>query len=237
MDSAGYVSLSRQSGLMSEMRTIAQNIANSSTVGYRAEALVFSEYIKTSGDESVSMATARSRFIDTSQGVLDKTGGVFDFAVEGDGFFRIETDNGERLTRAGNFALNADGEMVTTEGYRVLSADAAPIVIPPGEGRIAVSGDGEISTGEGVIAQLGIADVDPKTLRREGDNLFSSTGAIEAAEDPRVVQGFLEKSNVNPVEAIARMVEVQRAYELGKGMMDREHERMTKLIQTVGRSA
>jgi flagellar basal-body rod protein FlgF len=222
---------------MSEMRTIAQNIANSSTVGYRAESLVFSEYIKASGEESVSMATARSRFIDTSQGVLDKTGGVFDFAIEGDGFFRIETDNGERLTRAGNFALNVDGEMVTTEGYRVLSADAAPIVIPPGEGRIRVSGDGEISTAQGVIGQLGVAEVDPKSLRREGDNLFSSTAAIQPAENPRVAHGFLEKSNANPIEDVSRMIEVQRAYELGKGMMDREHERVTKLIQTIGRSA
>ena len=237
MDNAGYVTLTRQSGLMAELRAVAQNVANAGTVGYRREGLVFSEYVKTGGDESLSMARAGARFIDTAQGVLKRTGSPFDLAVEGDGFFRIETANGERLTRAGNFALSPEGEIVTVDGQRVLSADGAAIAIPPGEGAPSISTDGEISVAGEVIARIGVSNADPRTLRREGDNLFSSTGAIQAAEDPRVVQGFLEKSNVNPVEAIARMVEVQRAYELGKGMMDREHERMTKLIQTVGRSA
>ena len=237
MDNSAYVSITRQMGLLSEMQTIAQNVANANTVGYRREGLVFSEFVKATGNDSVSMAQAKARFIDSSQGVLDRTGSTLDFAIEGDGFFRIETANGERLTRAGNFALNPDGEIVTPDGQRVLSADGAAIVIPDGEGAVNVSSDGELSVNGNVIAQLGIAAVDPKTLRREGDNLFSATQGTEPAENARVAQGFLEQSNVNSVTAISRMIEVQRAYELGQGMLEREHDRVTRLIQTLGRQS
>lgn len=235
MDNAGYLTITRQMGLMSEMQTIAQNVANAGTVGYRREGIVFSEYVKSTGDDSISMADANARFIDSSQGVLDKTGSPLDFAIEGDGFFRIETPDGERLTRAGNFAMNPDGEIVTPDGMRVLSADGAAIVVPQGEGTISASSDGEISVNGSVIAQLGIAEVDPKTLRREGDNLFSATEGIQPAENARVAQGFLEQSNVNSVISIARLIEVQRAYELGQGMLEREHDRVTRMIQTLGR--
>ena len=236
MDDAGYVSLTRQSGLLSELRALAQNVANASTVGYRREGLVFSEYVKTGGQESISMARAGARFIDQSQGALKRTGAPFDLAIEGDGFFRIETDDGERLSRAGNFSLNAEGEIVTSEGQRVLSADGAPIAIPPDAGAIAIASDGEISANGEVLGRIGVSTADSKEMRREGNNLFSATKGAEPADEFRVAQGFLEQSNVNTVSEIARLIEVQRAYELGKGLMDREHNRLTAMIQRLGRS-
>ncbi len=236
MDNAGYVTLTRQSGLASELRTLAQNVANASTVGYRREGVVFSEYVKQGGDESLSMAQAGAHYIDQSQGVLKRTGGPFDVAIEGDGYFRIETDNGERLTRAGNFSLNDTGELVTTDGQRVLSGDGGAITIPEGTGTIAISSDGEISADGEALAQIGVSTADPKTLQREGDNLFRATNGSQPAENFKVAQGFLEQSNVNSVAEIARLIEVQRAYEMGQGMLEREHNRMTSMIQTLGRS-
>lgn len=236
MDNAGYVTLTRQTGLLSELRTVAQNVANANTVGYRREAVVFSEYIKDSGDESISMARAGARFIDQDQGALKRTGGQFDVAIEGDGFFRIETDQGERLTRAGNFSLSDEGEIVTPEGQRVLSADGAAIAIPDGAGRITITGDGEISADGEVIARLGVSTADSKTLQREGDNLFLARNGAQPADDFKVAHGFLEQSNVNTVTEIARLIEVQRAYELGQGLMEREHNRMTSAIQKLGQS-
>lgn len=236
MDNAGYVTLTRQSGLMSELRTVAQNVANASTVGYRREGVVFSEHVKEAGRESLSMATAGTHFIDQTQGVLKRTGGTFDMAIEGDGFFRIETNEGERLTRAGNFALNDAGELVTPLGQPVLSADGAAIAIPDDAGPIAISSDGTISAGDQVFGQIGIATTNSINLRRMGDNLFEATGDVQPAENFKVAQGFIEQSNVNAVTEIARLIEVQRAYELGQGMMDREHNRLTAMIQTLGRS-
>jgi len=236
MDNAGYVTLTRQSGLLSELRTVAQNVANASTVGYRREGVVFSEFIKQGSGESLSMAKAGAHFVDQSQGVLKRTGGSLDLAIEGDGYFRIETNNGERLTRAGNFSLSDNGELVMPDGQRVLSNDGAAIAIPEGSGKIAVSSDGEISAGGEAIAQIGIATADPKTLRREGDNLFRATDGAQPAEGFKVAQGFLEQSNVNAVSEIARLIEVQRAYELGQGLLEREHNRMTSMIQKLGSS-
>lgn len=236
MDNAGYVTLTRQGGLLTELRTVAQNIANASTVGYRREGIVFSEFVKNGGDESISMARAGARFIDNAQGVLKRTGGTFDLAIEGEGFFRIDTANGERLTRAGNFALNEAGEIVTTEGQNVLSGDGAPIIIPPDAGQVSISSDGEISAGGEVIAQIGVSTADPTTLKREGNNLFEAARGSTPAADFRVSQGFIEQSNVNSVSEISRLIEVQRAYEMGQGMMEREHNRMTNMIQKLGRS-
>jgi len=236
MDNAGYVALTRQTGLLSELRTVAQNVANASTVGYRREGVVFSEYVKEAGNESLSMASAGAHFIDQAQGVLKQTGGTFDVAIEGDGYFRIETDNGERLSRAGNFSLSAEGELVTADGQRVLSTDGAAIAIPADAGRISISGDGTISGDGEEFARIGVSIAESRDLRREGNNLFSAINGAQPAEDFNVAQGFLEQSNVNSVTEIARLIEVQRAYELGQGLMEREHNRLTSMIQTLGRS-
>ena len=123
METAGYATLSRQSGLMREMQVVANNIANAATTGFRQEGLVFSEYIQqSSGVSSLSMAAARVRDTSMAPGPLTQTNGTFDLAIEGDGFFLLETPFGERLTRAGNFSPNADGDLVSALGHRLLDA-------------------------------------------------------------------------------------------------------------------
>ncbi len=117
MSSVGYVTLSRQSGLMNEMRIVANNIANSATTGFRQEGLVFSEFVKSAPNQaSLSMTRAQVRNTSLEQGTLTQTNGDFDFAIEGDGFFLIETPDGERLSRAGSFTPNAAGDLVTADG-------------------------------------------------------------------------------------------------------------------------
>ena len=113
MGNAVYSTLSRQSGLMREMQTVANNIANAATTGYRQEDLIFSEHVRRiDGGSSMSMANANTRNTSMVQGTLTRTGGRFDLAIEGDGFFLIETPAGERLTRAGSFSPNAAGDLV-----------------------------------------------------------------------------------------------------------------------------
>ena len=143
MDNAGYTTLTRQSGLRREMRIGANNIANTATSGYRQEGMVFSEYVMSiDGASSLSMGQGNVRNTSFDQGALTQTGGTFDFAIEGDGFFLIETPAGERLTRSGAFSPNADGDLVTMDGFRVLDAGGAPVFIPPGAADLAVSADG-----------------------------------------------------------------------------------------------
>ncbi|MGL4238147.1 flagellar hook-basal body complex protein [Tabrizicola sp.] len=236
MDAAGYTTLTRQSGLMREMGVVANNIANSSTTGFRREGVVFSEFVAALGeDPSLSMAHASGRHVDLSQATVSPTGGKFDFAIQGDGFFLIETPEGERLTRAGSFTPSAEGELVTPDGYRLLDAGGAPIFVPPDAKAVAMASDGTLSANGEPIAQVGLwQPADPLALRHQSGTLFAA-GDLEPAEGATVLQGMLEDSNVEPVSEIARMIEVQRAYELGQKFLDAEDDRVRGVIQTLGR--
>ncbi len=236
MDAAGYVTLNRQSGLMREMGVVANNIANSSTTGFRREGVVFSEFVAALGqDPSLSMAHASGRHVDLSQSTLSRTGGQFDFAIQGEGFFLIETPEGNRLTRAGSFTPSAEGELVTPDGYRLLDAGGAPVLVPPDARGLSLASDGTLSAGGQPIAQIGLwQPTDPMTLRHQSGTLFSAAD-VEPAESATILQGMLEDSNVEPVSEIARMIEVQRAYELGQKFLDAEDERVRGVISTLGR--
>lgn len=237
MDNPGYVALTRQSGLMREMQVIANNIANASTTGFRREGVVFSEFIRRleGREDSLSMAAANARQTFLTQGALTFTGGPLDLAIEGEGFFRIETDQGERLTRAGHFAVSAEGEIVTPDGFRLLDDGGAPVLVPPGAA-IAVARDGALSADGAPVAQLGLVRPgDRSQLSRLSGTLHELRGEILPAEEAVLHQGFLEDSNVNPILEMARMIEVQRAYEAGQNFLDREDERIRAVIQSLSR--
>ncbi len=236
MDSAGYIALTRQSGLMREMGVVANNIANISTSGFRREGVVFEEYVKRVGNgPSLSMATGDARNVDLSPGALQQTGGAFDFAIQGDGFFLVETAQGNRLTRAGSFTPSPTGELVSNDGYRLLDEGGAPIAVPPDAGKIAVAEDGTLSANGAPIAKIGLwQPTDPLSLKHESGTLFSSSGEVPKPGG-MMLEGWLEESNVNPIFEIARMIEVQRAYELGQTFLDREDQRMRGVVQTLGR--
>lgn len=237
MENAGYTTLTRQAGLMHEMRVIANNIANAATTGFRQEGLIFAEHVARAGDgPSLSMATARLRNTSMVQGVLTETGGRLDFAIEGDGFFLVETPRGERLTRAGGFSLSAAGDLVTNDGFRVLDTGGAPVFVPPAAADLSVSADGTVSADGRPRAQLAlVTPVDRIGLVREDGVMFRSENGVEAAPEARVLQGFLESANVDAVGQIARMIEVQRAYEMGQSFLDAEHERIRSALKSITR--
>ncbi len=234
MEATGYTTLTRQSGLMREMQLIANNMANAETTGYRAQGLMFSEYVaRAASDEGVSMAAGRVRLTSFLPGALSQTGSQFDLAIEGDGFFLVETPQGQRLTRAGAFAPAADGSLVTKDGYPVLDAGGAPLFVPPGIESFAIAQDGTISADGNPIGQVGLVrPIDPQMMEREGSTLFNPVAGFEAVENPMIRQGFVEGSNVNPIEQIARMVEVQRAYEMGQNFLQREDERIRAAMES-----
>lgn len=237
MDNAGYVTLTRQSGLRKELQVTANNIANMSTTGYRAEGVIFAEMLKASETEggSISMTDARVRYTNLLEGSMAPTKGTFDLGIQGDGFFQVETPNGVRLTRNGAFSKNDQNELVTFDGYRVLDAGGAPIFIPIDRLGIKISPDGTLSSEEGPISVIGIVTVEDKdTLLREDGVFFRADDGVVPAFNARVRQGFLESSNVDPVMQITRMIEVQRAYELGQKFLDKEDERIRGVIRTLG---
>jgi len=239
VDTSGYIALTRQSGLLKELQSVANNIANISTTGFRREGVVFAEAVQALDAEGggVSMATARVRYTDALSGNLTKTGGTFDLAIDGPGFFMVETPMGDRLTRAGSFTPNAEGELVTMSGYRVLDAGGAPVFIPPNAGAVGIAEDGTVSASGKPLAQIGIFEVEnPQMLLREDGVMFLFQEDAIPAENSRVKQGFIEGSNVDAVTEMARLIEVQRAYELGQNLLDSEDERIRTSIRTLGKA-
>jgi flagellar basal-body rod protein FlgF len=182
------------------------------------------------------MGHANTRAFDRSQGPLTQTNGTFDFAIEGDGFFLLDTAQGQVLTRAGSFTPNQEGELVAPDGARLLDAGGAPIFVPPDARSIAVAADGTLSADGLPVSQVGLyLPTDPTDFsRREGTRFFAENGTVPA-EDAVVVQGFLEGSNVDPIKEIARMIEVQRSYELGQSFLENEDERVRSIFQLVTR--
>lgn len=240
MDNPSYVILSRQSGLQKAMSVIANNIANMSTSGYRREGVIFAEMYKgiPGQPDTMAMTAARVPITDMSPGAIATTGGDFDFAIDGPGFFMIDTPDGPRLTRDGAFARSLDGELVTFDGNRVLDAGGAPIFLPPDAAAISVSADGTIDADGQPLGQLGVVDVnDTKQLIREASGLFRTDDALLPSTTSRIMQGRLEQSNVDPVIEMTRMIEVQRSYELGAGFSEREDDRIRSLIRTLGQKA
>jgi flagellar basal-body rod protein FlgF len=237
MDNAGYTTLTRQSGLIREMQTVANNLANMATTGFRKEGVLFAEHVRALGsdDPSLSMASATVANTDLRQGPLSKTNGTFDFAIEGEGFFMVETQGGNRLTRAGAFTPNDAGDLVTHDGNRLLDAGGAPIFIPPGTGDLQVASDGTISSNGQPITQVGLFQPNNvHELRRENGVRFEAAGGVYPVEEPTILQGFVEDSNVNPIGEVSRMIEVQRAYEQGQSFLEKEDERIRAVLKTLG---
>ncbi|WOI52958.1 flagellar hook-basal body complex protein [Parvularcula sp. LCG005] len=237
MSDAAIAALSRQTGLMKELNVLANNIANASTAGFKREASVFTEYVtRDVTGPSMSMGAFRGHYAVLDEGAYVQTGGTFDFAIGGEGFFAVETDEGVFLTRGGQFQRNADGQLVTSEGFAVLDDGGGTIDIPPDAVDIKVSPDGTMSVDGLAMAQLGVFSSDPGTLDRMGDNLWKPRAAYEFVDNPIIRQGFVEQSNVNPVLEMARLVEAQRLFEAGQNILDADHQRKERMIRALGES-
>lgn len=241
MDNASYVNLTRQSGLLKELGAIANNIANASTVGFKREGAVFSEYIaatqstNTPNDpkESLSMGRLSAHASNMLPGSMRSTGGDFDVAIEGDGFFLIDVNGQTELTRAGHFMVSSDGLLINTEGNPVLDDAEGQIQIPAEASRINIGFDGVLSADGVEIGRLGVVTADPNRLARAGNNNWIATEGFQALEDTKVLQGFLEDSNVQPVVEMARMIEVQRFYDAGQKLLEMEDDRIKQVITTI----
>jgi len=148
----------------------------------------------------------------------------------------IETPSGERLTRAGSFSLSAAGDLVTPDGFRVLDAGRAPVFIPPDARNLGLSPDGTLSSDGRPLAQIGLVQpTEGAVLMREDGVRFRAEGGVVPQENARILQGFLEGSNVDPIGQIARMIEVQRAYEMGQSFLESENERVMTALDTFTR--
>lgn len=240
MENTSYIALSRQNALWRQMDVIANNMANANTPAYKGEHMMFREFLVDTRSSTRATGTKLS-FVqdtgllrDTREGALTKTDNPLDVGIHGDGYFQIETQAGMRYTRNGHFRLDEGGMLVNTQGYAVMDKNNNPIIFAPNETRIEISGDGTVSTENGVVANLKVVRfANEQNLRKAGDSLFETTDQAEPVERPSVVQGMMEESNVSPVLEITKMTELLRQYQAAQNMIDKEHDRTMKAIETL----
>jgi flagellar basal-body rod protein FlgF len=223
MDNSIYVALSKQTVASRHMEVIANNIANSATSGYKAESMFFHQYLIDGANGKTNYVEDLSTFRDMSQGNLTRTGNPMDIAIQGDGMFAVSTPQGERYTRAGNFTINDQGELSTMDGYQVLDDAGQPIAFEDSDDKITFFANGKIEVDGEERGSVGVYNFNnPKTLKKESSNLFSSEEVPVLNEEPKVVQGMLEDSNVKPIVEMTNLIDVQRDF-----------ERTAKFIQTL----
>jgi flagellar basal-body rod protein FlgG len=234
--------------LMDRKLTVAaNNLANVDTPGYKADGLAFIEVLmRKIGPKYVKAYKETQQFIRKGQGVLEYTGNPIHFAIVGDGFFKVQTPKGIAYTRAGNFTLDTQRRLVTPEGYPVL-ANGTPVVVDPGmtrEGYITMENSKLQVSPEGILSidmtEIGRLDVvtfdDYSKLKKIGENLYISEGAQEIrAENYEIKQGYIERSNVNPIREMVSLIEIHRTFEAIQRSIRSWDEETEKLITTTQR--
>ena len=254
------------SGAMKQQRKLeiaSNNLANLNTPGFKKNQMAFEELIPPFHNHrsfglnvgnssnivppgnSISYVGISGFRTDFSQGVMTNTGNSFDIALEGDGFFAVETSEGIRYTRTGNFNLDDQGQMVNKQGQPFLDINNKPIFIPPDASRITVGSDGTLSFNTGgssqTIGQLKlVAFADNKQLVKQGNGLFKMSDAAvveEFSENVKVLQGFVEVSNVNVVAEMIAMIESVRLFEAYQKLIQSIDEADNQSVNNIARVA
>jgi flagellar basal body rod protein FlgG len=219
MDSLTAIAASGLRARMESLELLANNIANASTGGYKADREFYGLYAAPEawGPEAVStMPVIERPWVDYAQGVIHDTGSPLDLALSGKGFFSVAGPNGPLYTRNGSFHMAADGRLVTTEGYPVQGARGAAITLQPGR-PVEILEDGTVKQDGAIIGQLEVADFTSTGLTKQGDNYFRLTDPSLRPSAPAgtaVRQGRLEASNTGSAEAAVRLVNVMRQFEM-----------------------
>lgn len=223
------------------MDVIANNLANVSTPGFKREAAKFEEFVTQvvpsegqTAPQTISFVKDAGIMRDLAQGNVETTGAPFDVAINGQGYFAIQTPQGERYTRDGHFTLDASGQIVNSDGNPVLG-DGGAITITPDDGNVQIGADGTISGKSGQIGKLRVVDfANDRALVKEGSSLYSTTQTPNTASGVAVRQGMLEGSNVQPVIEISHMIEVMRSYEATATLTTSQEDLMRQAIDKLG---
>jgi flagellar basal-body rod protein FlgF len=228
MENTLLVGLSRQIVLERQMDVVANNVANINTNGFKADRSLFEEYLRSPAhednfqrsDRRVSFVQDRASFHDFAAGNTEQTKNPLDVSIDGGGFLVVQTPAGERYTRDGGLQINNLGQLVTAGGNPVLGT-SGPIVFQPTDKQINIAADGSVTVLEGtgrtdsVRGKLRLMSfADAQKLVKDGNNLYSAGQGVAAQPDitSKVRQGFIEKSNVNSVTEMSRMIEITRTY-------------------------
>ena len=244
MMNAQLIGLSREVALRRELDVIANNLANMNTTAFQAERVAFEDYLMPRAeasafqrrDHDVAFVQDWATYRDVEPGARQVTGNTLDIALSPGGYLTVQTPEGPRYTRNGALQINDAGQLVTAAGHPVISLGGTPIQFAPADTDITITGNGQITTNVGGRGTLQLVSFEnEQELEKLGSNLFAAPA--EAFPDPavRVTQGVLETSNVQPIREMARLVEVQRAYESQANMIRQSDQMRQEAIRLLGR--
>lgn len=237
--------------MQNKLDVISHQIANSNTVGYMEDRAAFSSFFsnkmgRQGAPEQTSTAyiTTNRQYVNTHEGNIHHTGNNIDFAIRGDAYFRVQMPDGnEGLTRAGNFKLNSEGQLVTAGNLPVLDQNGAPITLPPGKPNVTANGDIYVDSNPNddqpgdLVASFGMAMVnDPRQLRKVAGTIVTTKpeNIKPADESVSLIQGALEDSNVNSVMEMANLVNTMREYQSMMKVVEQYNQQAGLLSTKVG---
>jgi flagellar basal-body rod protein FlgF len=240
MQNGLYVALSAQVSLQKRLETIANNVANMNTAGFRADGVSFATELAKAGDKRLAYVSAGQTFISRQTGASSKTGDPFDVAVQGDGWLGIQTANGVAYTRDGRMRISETGGLETLNGNAVLDAGGAPIILDPASGPPSISGDGMIAQNGKQVGAIGLfaIDDDAKLTRTENSGVIPDKAATPVLDFTKngIVQGYVESSNVNPIEEMTKLISVTRDFDSVNSQVSDTEASMQDAIKTLGAS-
>jgi flagellar basal-body rod protein FlgF len=241
MDNTTSIALSRLTAQSRSMDVIAGNIANMSTPGYRAERMVFADWLSSQsgtgapkGDRTIAYTQDRATYRDRAEGTLTHTGNPLDIALSGEGYFTVQTQAGTRLTRAGRFTLQGNGGITDEGGNALLDTSGAPIRIAAADTQLTVAGDGSLSSQNGPIGTIAIVKPsDPNRITAEGSRLFRADVPTVPVAAPKMVQGAVEDSNVQSVPELSSMISTERSFQFVTQFVEAEGQRQQTAIDKI----
>jgi flagellar basal-body rod protein FlgF len=238
METGFYVGLSGQLAMERRLSTIANNVANAGTAGFRAEGVHFSTIVSRTAPFATAFATEGQAHVDPQAGGLVKTGNSLDVAIQGQGYLSLQTPQGTIYTRDGRMQMLPTGDLVSLNGHAVLDISGSPLTLDPAGGPPDISRDGTLRQNGRAVGTLGLFDADlSKGYARYENSGFlpqSTPQPVEGAAGNGVVQGFIEESNVNPILEITQLIAVQRAFEAMSSNMEQRDSTLRDTIQALG---
>ncbi|MBL0370671.1 flagellar basal-body rod protein FlgF [Rhizobium sp. KVB221] len=238
MQSGLYVALSSQISLEKRLTTIADNLANMNTVGFRATQMKFEDVPVRADGAKVNYVSEGEQYLSSANGAMVQTKNPLDFAAKGNTWFSIDTPSGNAITKDGRFSMLETGALVTLEGYPVLDAGGSAIQLNPQEGPPTASADGILYQADKPVATLGLFEVDVgPNFTRVGNSAIipnETPQPVTDRIDAGVVQGFVEQANVNPIQQMTQMMTISRAFEQVTQLMRDSETSMGDAIKTLG---
>lgn len=238
MDNSIYVALSKQVGIERQMDLLANNLANSTTTGFKSSDMIFSQYLMKDAGGKTAYATDAGVGRNTQQGTLETTGNPLDAAIQGDGYFQIQTPQGMRYTRAGNFTINEQGQLATNTGDLVMDDAGQPIEFQIDDDKITIFENGKVEVDGEDRGNIGVYKFQKENeLKNVGNNLYSSDENPVISEDAKLSQGMLENSNVSPILEITKLITAQRNFVGNSDFINAIYDLQNTAVQTIGRDS